>query len=123
MRDAENQVLALTPLEFWLDVTLLTRCCSESKTPSADSSAYSTMTATSSTMNAISEITKLNFMTDHGSIRAMVRCACRVAVRRTDALGRGTPNLVVERSGFATAGPLGFGAGASGTAPAGRGYA
>jgi len=33
-------------------------------------------------MNATTETTKLNFMTDHGSTRASVSCACRLAERR-----------------------------------------
>src|SRR5579875_1103728 len=34
-------------------------------------------------MNATTDSTKLNFMTDHGSTRASVSCACRRPGRRT----------------------------------------
>src|SRR5215472_8789743 len=70
------------PDEPWLEVIVVTVCCSESKTPSADRTMYSTATATNKMMNATSEATKLNFMTDHGSTRATVSCACRLGVRR-----------------------------------------
>src|SRR5215471_16203741 len=72
------------PDEPWLEVIVVTVCCSESKTPSADRTMYSTATATNKMMNATTEATKLNFMTDHGSTRASVSCAWRRVDRRTD---------------------------------------
>ena len=44
---------------------------------------YSTATATNRMMNATTEATKLNFMTDQGSTRASVSIACRLACLRT----------------------------------------
>src|SRR5271169_2225782 len=58
---------------------------------------------------ATNETAKLNFITDQGSTRAMVRWACRPADRRTLALGFGAG--------------AGLGAGAGFAAPAGRGNA
>src|SRR6516164_8912595 len=71
------------PEEPWLEVIVVTVCCSESKTPSADRTMYSTATATNKMMNATTEATKLNFMTDQGSTRASVSIACRLAGLRT----------------------------------------
>ena len=51
------------------------------------------MTATNKMTKATSETTKLNFITDQGSIRATVRCAC-LAVRfgwTTDAFRAAAP--------------------------------
>src|SRR5580693_216828 len=45
-----------------------------------------TLTATNKITNATRDTTKLNFITDQGSTRAMVRCACRDE-RFDDALG------------------------------------
>src|SRR5260370_24849535 len=77
MREAENQVAAFTPLAPWPDVTLEMVFWSESKTPSPARAPYSTATATNRTMKHTREITKLNFMTDQGSIRTTANCARR----------------------------------------------
>src|SRR5690348_1673217 len=61
------------------DVSVLTKCWIESKAPSADSTMYSTATATNRMMNATTDARKLNFMTDQGSSRASVSIACRLA--------------------------------------------
>src|ERR1700678_3052369 len=44
-------------------------------------------TTTNRMMKAITDTAKLNFITDHGSMRAMVRCACLAADFRTVAFG------------------------------------
>src|SRR5579859_2404709 len=77
IRDRENQEETFVPAWFLADVRLFTVCCSESKTPRLDSAMYSSATATNKTMKATTEITKLNFMTDHGSTRDSVSCAWR----------------------------------------------
>src|SRR5579859_6949411 len=77
IREAENHFAAFTPFEAWLDVTLETTRWSESNTPRADSEPQSTLTTTNRITKATRDTTKLNFITDHGSTRAMVRCACR----------------------------------------------
>src|SRR5579862_2134668 len=82
IREAENHFAALTPFEAWLDVTLETTRWSESNTPRADREPHSTVTTTNRTTNATTDTTKLNFITDHGSTRAMVRCACRTERER-----------------------------------------
>src|SRR6266702_8670130 len=66
------------PAELWLEVIVVTVCCSEVKTPRLDSTMYSTATATNRMMNATTEATKLNFMTDQGSTRASVSIAWRL---------------------------------------------
>src|ERR1700735_4818219 len=78
MSDAENQCEMFVPASLWLEVIDDTVFCSESKTPSADSTMYSTATATNRMMNATTEATKLNFMTDQGSTRASVSIAWRL---------------------------------------------
>src|SRR5580693_8506573 len=118
--DAENHLAVLTPPEFWLDVTLVTTRCSDSNTPSADSDSYSTLTATNSTTKATRETTKLNFVTDQGSTRATVRCACLAGrwddpfgVAGRGGAGAGVGGLV----GIVVAGRIG-GAGIGGGGPA-----
>jgi hypothetical protein len=83
--EAENQCEMFVPAEPLLEVIVETVCCSEVKTPSEDSTLYSTATATNKMMNATTETTKLNFITDHGSSRDRVSCACRLG--RLEALG------------------------------------
>src|SRR5690606_31505517 len=51
-----------------------------SNTPRTSSPVSSTATATNRMMKHTSEMMKLNFITDHGSIRLSVRCALRAAV-------------------------------------------
>ena len=60
--------------------------CSEWKTPRLDTTMYSSATATNSTMKATTDTRKLNFMTDHGSIRDSVNCAWRRDFFRLDLL-------------------------------------
>src|ERR1700734_2661378 len=83
-REAENHFDAFTPAEPWLDVRLVTSRWSESNTPSPSSAPYSRLTATNKMTKATRDTTKLNFITDQGSTRATVRCACR-AFRLDDA--------------------------------------
>jgi hypothetical protein len=68
---------AFTPAEPSLEVRLCTTCCSEVNTPRADKTPKITATATNKMTKAISDTRKLNFITDQGSTRATVRCACR----------------------------------------------
>src|ERR1700733_7732963 len=75
MSDAENQCEMAVPGVLLADVIDATWFSSEVKTPSADSTMESTATATNKMMNASTEATKLNFMTDHGSIRDSVSIA------------------------------------------------
>src|SRR5580658_73229 len=77
IREAENHFAAFTPFDAWLDVALETTRWSESNTPRADSEPQSTATTTNRITKATRDTTKLNFITDHGSTLAMVRCACR----------------------------------------------
>jgi hypothetical protein len=72
-----NQLAAFTPAEPSLEVRLCTTCCSEVNTPRADKTPKITATATNKMTKAISDTRKLNFITDQGSTRATVRCACR----------------------------------------------
>src|SRR5271169_905584 len=87
MRDAENHLVASTPCWSELEVTFDTRCWMEVKTPSADSTPYSTATATNKMMKDTTDTAKLNFITDQGSTRAMVRWASLADVFRTVAFG------------------------------------
>src|SRR5690606_1605034 len=63
-----------------------------------------TATATKSTMKQTSEMTKLNFITDQGSIRLTLRCALRV--------------VLVALAAFGALEPLGLGAPSAGPAAA-----
>src|SRR5580698_7279145 len=116
MRDAENHLVASTPCWSEPEVTFDTRCWIEVKTPSADSTPYRTATATNKMMKDTTDTAKLNFITDQGSTRAMVRWASLAADFRTVAFG-----------GFGALGAFGFfGAVTAATAaatPAGRGNA
>ena len=52
-------------------------CWMDVNTPRLDSTKYRKATATNSTTQATSDMRKLNFITDHGSSRAMTRSARR----------------------------------------------
>src|SRR5579863_238378 len=107
IREAENHFAAFTPFEAWLDVTLETTRWSESNTPRADREPQSTVTTTNRTTNATTDTTKLNFITDHGSTRAMVRCACRTERERLAAAFGRTLRMVAGAA--AGGGPLAAG--------------
>src|ERR1700761_819774 len=95
MSEGENQCEMFVPASLLLDVIEATVFCSESKTPSADSTIYSTATATNRMTKATTEATKLNFMTDQGSSRDSVSIAWRRAGLRT--CGRDEPSPFCPR--------------------------
>src|SRR5258707_12905879 len=65
------------PDEPELEVTLPSVCSMDVKTPRLDSTKYRKATATNRTTQATSDMRKLNFITDQGSNRAMIRSARR----------------------------------------------
>src|SRR5215469_491135 len=78
IRDAANQLAAFDPVGLLLlDVTCPTVCSTLVKTPSFESAKYRIETATNKMTQPTREIKKLNFMTDHGSIRSIRSCARR----------------------------------------------
>src|SRR5258708_5779162 len=77
IRDAENQDETLVPAVPWRPGGVGALVGRETRTPSRDTTMYSGAAATNSTMNATTDTRKLNFMTDHGSIRDSVSCAWR----------------------------------------------
>src|SRR5690242_17828848 len=76
----ENQLAALLPAFPPDAVTRCTVCSMLWKTPSVEKKKYRTATATTRMMNPTREARKLNFMTDHGSIRDSTSCASRAAM-------------------------------------------
>src|ERR1700733_1983149 len=78
MREALNQLDALDPGLLLLVVTSPTVCSMLVNTPSLDKAKYRTDTAISRTTQPMSEMRKLNFITDQGSIRSRRSCARRV---------------------------------------------